>query len=145
MVRLLDINVLIALCDADHAFRPAAKAWFLQIAAGGWATCPLTENGVLRIMGQSSYPQSPGSPAAVRLLLAALIQRSDHRFWPDDVSLMDAVAFPQLATAAARDLTDLYLLGLAVHHQGCVCTFDTRVDPAAVTRGVGALELVPVK
>ena len=144
-MRLLDINVLIALCDADHPFRPAAKAWFLRHAPEGWATCPVTENGVLRIMGQSGYPQGPGSPAAVRPLLAALTRRPDHQFWPDDLSLLDTVPFPNLAAASARDLTDLYLLGLAVHHQGRFCTFDTRIDPASVPQGVGALELVPAK
>ena len=61
---LLDINVLIALCDADHVFREAAKRWFLGNAARGWATCPLTQNGLLRIMGQPGYPMGPGSPAA---------------------------------------------------------------------------------
>lgn len=144
-MRLLDINVLIALCDADHPFRPAAKAWFLRHAPEGWATCPLTENGALRILGQSSYPQGPGSPAAVRTLLAALIAKPGHQFWPDDASLLDTVAFPNLAAASARDLTDLYLLGLAVRHQGKFCTFDTRIDPALVPQGAGALEIVPAR
>jgi len=96
-------------------------------------------------MGQSGYPQGPGSPAAVRPLLAALTHRLDHQFWPDDLSLLDTAPFPNLAAASARDLTDLYLLGLAVRHQGRFCTFDTRIDPASVPQGVAAVEIVSAK
>lgn len=144
-MRLLDINVLIALCDADQPLRPAAKSWFLRYAPQGGATCPLTENGALRVMGQSGYPRGPGSSDAVRLLLAALTCRPGHQFRVDDLPLPDKGKFPTRAAASARDLMDFYLLALAVHRQGRFCTFDTRISPASVPKDMSALELVPTK
>ena len=143
-MRLLDINVLIALCDADHPFRPAAKRWFLEHARAGWATSPLTENGLLRILGHPNYPRGPGSPAAVRPLLLALCQQPGHDFWPDDASLRDQDLFGDLGATSPRDLSDLYLLGLAARRSGRFCTFDTRVTASMVRHGGNALELVPV-
>jgi hypothetical protein len=77
-------------------------------------------------------------------LVAALTSRSDHSFWPDDVSLLDAAWFPQLGGVSARDLTDLYLLGLAARRGGRFCTFDTRLAGTLVPHLAPALELIPV-
>jgi predicted nucleic acid-binding protein len=77
---LLDVNVLIALLDRRHVHHEAAHGWFAAAQANGWATSPLTQNAVLRILGQPRYPNSPGPPAVVAPLIAALIRHPQHQF-----------------------------------------------------------------
>jgi len=86
---LLDVNVLIALIDPVHVLHDRAHEWFAAQGLEAWATCPLTENGVLRIVGHPRYHNSPGTPAAVAELMAVLRGLGGHEFWPDDVSLLD--------------------------------------------------------
>ena len=84
---LIDINVLIALIDPSHAGHDAAHRWFAETGAASWATCPLTDNGVVRIVGHPKYPNSAGSPAAVAPIVAHLRTLPGHVFWNDDLSL----------------------------------------------------------
>ena len=89
MRSLLDVNVLIALLDADHALHPAATTWFASRARAGWASCPITQNGCVRIMSHPGYPNA----VPVRLVMERLREACAsalHQFWPDDVSLLDA-------------------------------------------------------
>lgn len=136
---LLDVNVLIALIDPAHVQHNAAHAWFATTGQHAWATCPLTENGVLRIVGHSRYPNSPGNPAAVAHLMAGLRSLSGHVFWPDDVSLHDAHAVDQAQLKTSGQLTDTYLLALACAHGGQLATFDARLDATAVRNGSAGL------
>lgn len=144
-MHLLDVNVLAALCDPAHEFHGKASGWFAGVREDGWATCPLTENGLVRIFGHPTYPGGPGSPAKVRPLLQALVRTPGHVFWADAVSIADAVVFPSLDDATSASLTDLYLLGLALHHSARFATFDRRIDPAVLAGGAKALVLVPTK
>ena len=144
-MHLLDVSVLVALCDAAHEFHDAANDWFRRIRPDGWATCPLTENGLVRILGHPSYPGGTGSPAKARPLLQALLRTPGHNFWPDDVSICDSVAFPSLARSNSASLSDLYLLGLALGHGASFATFDRRIDPAELPGGAAALVQVPLK
>ena len=89
-VALLDVNVLIALLDGRHVHHEQAHDWFAASQSLGWATCPLTQNAVLRILGQPRYPNSPGPPAVVALLMRELIRHPRHHFWPDAISLLAA-------------------------------------------------------
>ncbi|MCC5888414.1 MAG: VapC toxin family PIN domain ribonuclease, partial [Gammaproteobacteria bacterium] len=89
MRALLDVNVLIALLDADHVHLAASHAWLEANIDAGWASCPLTQNGCIRIMSQPSYPGTL-SAAAVAQRLAAATQTQWHSFWPDGLSLLDA-------------------------------------------------------
>lgn len=141
-VHLLDINVLIALIDREHLFSDLAHDWFAANAHAGWATCPITENGVMRIMGRPTYPMSPGNPAVIAGYLAGMGGREHHRFWPDDVSLLDpsTVKIDRLLTAG--QLTDTYLLALARAHDGKLATFDRRLAVAAVTNGSRFLHVI---
>jgi hypothetical protein len=141
-MHLLDVNVLIALCDGDHPLRPATKAWFMEHAGRGWATCPLTENAVLRILGNSGYPGGPGSPAAVRPLLAALCALPGHVFWADDISMAAEPDLISLAGASSKELTDIYLLALAVRHGGWLCTLDHGIRADSVAGGPEAIRVV---
>jgi uncharacterized protein len=143
-VCLLDINVLIARQDADHEHHHRVARWLHHSIKDGWATCPLTENGFVRILGQSSYPGWPGTPersaAALRQLIAAI---PNHHFLPDEISLLDTSVLPSLRGVGARALTDLYLLALTVHHGAWFATLDARIDPALVPGGAGAYQVIP--
>ena len=80
MTFLLDVNVLIALIDPMHVHHTLSRRWFESDGHIAWATCPITENGALRIIGDRRYGNSPGSPAAVAEVLARLTKLSGHRF-----------------------------------------------------------------
>jgi toxin-antitoxin system PIN domain toxin len=140
---LLDVNVLIALLDRRRVHHPAAQRWFQIDGMPNWATCPMTENGVLRIVGHPRYLNSPGSPAIVSPLLQRLLGMGGHVFWSDDVSLLDN---PLVDTQAivSDQITDTYLLALAVKHGGRLATFDRRLVTSAVRGGAAALHLIPM-
>lgn len=139
MTCLLDVNVLIALIDPAHLHHDLAHDWFAAEGAQAWATCPLTENGVLRVLGNPRYPNSPGTPAAIAGLIARLRAVRGHAFWPDDISLLDSTLVdPARLTAPAR-ITDIYLLALARSHDGRLATFDRRIDAGAVKGGARSL------
>lgn len=142
MVFLLDANVLIALLDPAHVQHDAAHEWFAVQGRQAWATCPLTENAVLRIIGHARYPNSPGTPAAVAPLLAGLCALSGHVFWPDDVSLLDGKALDPARLLSSGQVTDSYLLALACAHGGKLATFDRRLVADAVPKGQHGLHLI---
>src|SRR5580700_7384045 len=131
-VSLLDVNVLIALIDPAHEFHGAAHAWFKRNRHNGWATCPITENGCLRIMGKPGYPFPGLTVDRVRGILSELVQVEGHRFWPDSFSMLEASRF-NLADAGSKQLTDLYLVGLAISFDGRLATFDRTIRWRAVT------------
>jgi hypothetical protein len=127
---LLDVNFLIALFDPEHVHHEPAHSWFGGHRSSGWATCPLTENGVVRILSNPAYSASVEPPAEIARRLASFRKSGGHVFWPDDVSLCD----PELFNLAVghRHLTDVYLLGLAVRHGGRLATFDRSIPVKAV-------------
>ncbi len=139
---LLDVNVLIALIDASHVQHDAAHEWFGQHGHAAWATCPLTENGVLRIVGHPRYPNSPGSPAAVATLMLAMRKLPGHVFWPDDISALDAKRFDTTRLLGSAQVTDSYLLALARAHGGRLASFDRRLVVDAVRGGAEALLVI---
>jgi len=131
MRALLDINVLIALHDRDHIHHERAALWLEAHMVHGWASCPLTQNGFLRIMSQSGY----SNPQTLRVL-TAILQRSTttdhHTFWSDDISIVDGRRFNPAHIHSPRQLTDLYLLALAVRNHGRLVSFDQRIPLSAV-------------
>lgn len=131
MRALLDVNVLIALLDAGHVHHGLARAWLSANVQHGWASCPLTQNGCLRILSSAGYPrQQPVAAIAERLREAAATDF--HRFWPDDLSVLDPARFDASRWLASRQITDAYLLGLAVRHGGRFVTFDRGLDARSV-------------
>jgi len=139
---LLDVNVLIALIDPAHVQHDRAHDWFAAEGQQVWATCPLTENGVLRIVGAARYPNSPGTPAAVAELLTILRSLNGHEFWPDDISLFDNRRVNSARLLNSGQVTDTYLLALACAHGGKLATFDRQLVVDAVVNGDKALQLI---
>lgn len=140
---LLDVNVLIALLDPMHLQHDPAHEWFARTGHKSWATCPLTQNSVLRIIGHARYPNSPGSPAAVAPLIMDLCALQGHVFWPDDTSLLNARMFDTSRLLNSSQVTDSYLLGLALIHRGQLATFDRRMVMGGVIDGAAALHVIP--
>ena len=139
---LLDVNVLIALLDRRHIHHEQAHGWFASAQADGWATCPLSQNAVLRILGQPRYPNSPGPPAVVIPLVAELTRHPEHQFWPDGISLLSYADIDECRLLEAGQLTDTYLLALAVSRNGRLVSFDRRLNCDAVSGGREALWLI---
>ncbi len=128
MRALLDINVIIALFDPDHAFHERAHAWWSLNSKDGWASCPITENGVVRIMSHPGYSRKIQlAPSALITQLRLFALQSDHEFWGDMISLRDESIFVGDHIHSSRQLTDLYLLAFAVSHQARLVTFDEKI------------------
>lgn len=140
-MHLLDTNVLIALSDPLHVHHQRVQSWFHAVPARSWATCPLTENAFVRILGHPSYPQSPGLPGALLEVLRRMCSMPGHQFWPDAISLRDLDKSAALPGSA--HLTDFYLLGLAVHRKGVLVSLDRRINTAQIPGGESAFLLIP--
>lgn len=143
---LLDVNVLIALIDPAHLQHAAAHAWFSAEGHRSWSTCPLTENGVVRIVGHARYPNSkpraPGNPAAVLTLMRRFCALPGHVFWPDEISLLDPARIDAGRMLHASQVTDSYLLSLAVSRHAKLASFDRRLVADAVPGGQQGLCLL---
>jgi hypothetical protein len=131
MRSLLDVNVLVALLDADHSLHARAARWLAGHAAQGWASCPITQNGCVRAMSHASYA-NPLPVGAVIERLGEACERPEHAFWPDELSLLDARVVDPARIHGPRRMTDLYLLALAVRRGGRFVTFDGTLARAAV-------------
>ena len=141
-IALLDVNVLIALVDPQHVHHEPSHRWFQSHGGHGWATCPLTQNALLRILGNPRYPNSPGGPVVVMPLLQELLAHPTHVFWPDALSWDAAGVFETEALLHHGQITDAYLLGLAFHNQGTLVSFDKRLSTRAVRGGEEVLQLI---
>ena len=128
---LLDVNVLLALLDSDHVDHRRATDWLDDEIAAGWASCPITENGFVRILSQPRYP-SPVSPAEAIELLDAARAGGRHAFWPCDVSVLDSGIVDRSRLHGPRQVTDAYLLAMATAHEGRFVTFDLSVSLSSV-------------
>jgi toxin-antitoxin system PIN domain toxin len=134
-IALLDVNVLVALFDEAHVHSGVAHRWFGQNRSSGWASCPMTINGCIRILSNHSYPLQ-ASPAEVARRLRNFCSTTDHHFWADSVSLLDEELFRPSMIAGHRNITDAYLLGLAVRNHGRLATFDRSIPMKAVPGAV---------
>lgn len=132
MRALLDVNVLVASLDPQNVFHAAAYEWMAVNFADGWASCPLTENACLRLMTNPRYRGGPVTSGTVLARLQATKRDSDHRFWPDDLSITDADVFDWNRLQGHQQVTDVYLLALAVAHGGRLVTFDQGIRLEAV-------------
>jgi uncharacterized protein len=128
---LLDINVLLALLDSDHVDHRTAREWISAEIQHGWASCAITQNGFVRIISQPRYPSPvPAAEAIARLSRAT--HSEHHAFWPCEVSLLDERIVDRSRIHGPRQVTDVYLLALAVANRGRFVTFDGAVPLSAV-------------
>lgn len=140
MRALLDVNVLIALLDQAHPHHEVALSWLKANIKHGWASCPITQNGCVRIMSQAAYPGARPAAQIIERLRGAL-DHSAHLFWPDDTSIADPRIVDGTRVHSARQITDTYLLALAHKHAGRLVTFDSGIALSAV-KGATARHLV---
>lgn len=131
MRALLDVSFLIALLDSAHGFHAPARRWLEDNIEHGWASCPITQNGCIRILSQKAYPKPVPVTTAAALLREAQATRW-HRFWPDSLSVLDEAAVAMHRVHGSGQITDAYLLALAVANNGRLVTFDERIATATV-------------
>jgi toxin-antitoxin system PIN domain toxin len=124
---LLDVNVLVALFDPAHPSHNDAHTWFEVNRQRPWATCPITVNGVVRILSSPAYTSVDATAADVISRLQDLCSTAHHEFWPDEISLLNGRIFRAALIAGHQKITDVYLLGLAVHRGGRLVTFDRSI------------------
>jgi len=142
MRALLDINVLLALLDADHVDHARARDWLSREIRYGWASCALTQNGFVRVISQPKYP-SPVSPFEAVQRLRRATNTEFHEFWPCSVSLLEGRRVNSSHLQGPRQVTDVYLLALAVEHGGRFVTFDGSI-PLLAAPGSGRGHLVVI-
>ena len=129
---LLDVNLLVALFDPDHIHHDAAHDWFADEGSAGWASCPITESGFARVLTNPAYGGMPLRTVEVIERLRTFCKSKHHVFWPDAVSFCDRRLFNPAVILGHRQLTDIYLLGLAKHMDGRLATFDSSIPLSAV-------------
>ena len=139
---LLDVNVSTALIDPVHVDHDVAHVWFKATGQRHWASCPLTENRVIRIVNHAKYPNCIGSPGMAADVKARLCALPRHLFWPDDISVLDGNHIDTSRLLGCSQITDSYLLALANAHGGQLATFDNRLVVDAVAGGRAALQLI---
>ena len=128
---LYDVNFILALLDRGHEFQDLVSGWFNSHLEFGWASCPLTQNGYLRIRSQSNYHHSLSLNEAYDQLLDA-ISSPHHLFITDNISLLDDTLVDFRSLSSHRQLTDVYLLALAVAHNARLVTLDTRITLSSI-------------
>jgi uncharacterized protein len=124
---LLDVNVLIAAAWPTHQAHQKVQEWIGRHAKEGWATCPFTETAFVRILSNPAFSPSAVTPADALALLRANLQHPAHRFWEDDVSLIQAVGPLSDRLVGHQQVSDAYLLGLVIHRKGKLATLDRGV------------------
>ncbi len=142
MTYLLDVNVLIALCDNYHSHHLESKRWFVSEKNRSWATCPMTQNGFVRITSKPNYPGGHGFVPEQLSTLRTLCKLAVHTFWPDDVTLLEVSWMKSADLVSPSQLTDLYLLALAIKHGGKLVTFDKKIPAHLIRGGKEALVLL---
>jgi len=121
---LLDVNVLVALFWPRHEQHEQVRGWFRTNASRHWATCPITQAGFVRVASNPAMTPDAPSPAETLQLLRANLQHPGHIFWPDDLDVPACLALIGTQFRAYRQITDAYLLGLAIHRKGRFATLD---------------------
>ena len=128
MTFLLDLNLLLALAWPSHVHHDAAHKWFEREASPGWATCPLTQLGFVRLSSNPAFTSDAVSPPAALSLLRDITAMDGHQFWSDDVDCVSAAFSGGIRLSGHRQVTDAYLLSLARARSGCLATLDRRMS-----------------
>ncbi len=143
MIALLDVNALVALAWSGHVHHDAVQAWFSEQREEGWATCPLTEAGFVRLSCNHSVVEHIVTPREAIEMLDELRQRGAHSFWPQDVSMIDLPGAIVARIQGYRQITDAVLLGVAMQRKGQLATFDARLANLAAEEARPFLYVIP--
>lgn len=127
-VSLLDVNTLVALAWPNHIHHASALHWFSANHADGWATCPLTESGFVRVSSSAQATPEAKSPAQAIHLLREIVALPGHTFWKDDISLAHTELVDPSRLVGYRQVTDAHLVALTLRHRGRLVTFDRGIQ-----------------
>lgn len=145
MIALLDTNVLVALAWPNHVHHTEAHDFFADQQADGWATCPITQSGFVRVSSNPRILTDARSPQEAILLLEEILRQPGHTFWPDDISITDPTLIARDRLSGHRQVPDAHLLALAIRHKGRLASFDRGlsailpqgIEPSAVITQLG--------
>lgn len=124
MVGLLDVNVLVALAWPTHVHHEAAHRWLGGGRRTGWATCPATQAGFVRVLSNPGFSPDALTPREAFAHLARIVAVAGHVFWPDDTTLVGSRFLAEDKLVGYRQVTDAHLLAIALRHGGALVTFD---------------------
>lgn len=127
MSYLFDVNVLIALLWPPHEGHTRVQRWFAQNARHGWATCAMTQAGFIRIVSNPLFSRQVISPLDALQVLEGSLKHPSHQFWTEDIGVGKALAQFGSRLVGHRQITDAYLLALAIHRKGKLVTLDAGV------------------
>lgn len=127
-VFLLDVNVMVSLLWPDHEFHTRAQRWFTRNAEQGWATCVITQAGFVRVVSNRAFSGRAVPPQDALEVLRGSLQHPGHRFWKEDLGVTEALAQFGRRLMGHQQITDAYLLALAMHKKGRLATFDTSLS-----------------
>ena len=131
-IALLDVNALLALLWENQIFHAYMAQWFASHAKSGWATCPITEQGFVRIVSNPAFIHpAPAVRSAIGLLEQTTAASGSHYFWADDIPLSALSVSIRRRLQGPKQITDAYLLALAMHHKAKLVTFDYRMEALA--------------
>lgn len=137
MIFLPDVNVLVAMAWPSHVQHGAALRWFAENRSAGWATCPITQSGFVRVSSNRNVIPEAKTPQEALALLRRMIELPGHRFWEDDVAIASAEEIESKRLLGYRQVTDVHLLALAMRRSGRIATFDrgmSQLVPTGVSR-----------
>lgn len=124
---LLDVNVLVALLWPAHEDHQKVQNWFARHAKYGWATCPFTQAAVVRILSHPAFSRDAVSPQQAAEVLRANLEHHAHQFWSDNIGFVEAIEPVRKRLTGHQQVTDAYLLGLALHRKGKLATLDRAI------------------
>lgn len=121
---LPDVNVLVAMAWPSHVQHTAALRWFEANRSEGWATCPITQSGFVRVSSNRNVIPEAKTPHEALALLRRIVEQPGHRFWEDDIAIASAREIEPQRLLGYRQVTDAHLLALALRRGGRIATFD---------------------
>ena len=144
MIALPDVNVLVALAWPNHVHHRATRAWFEENRREGWATCPLTEAGFVRVSCSPAIVQHTVTPLDAIAILERLIQFGVHTFWPLDQSILNLPESISTRLQGYRQIIDAMLLAVAMQHGAQLATLDTGLESLVPKQENHYLSVIPV-
>jgi uncharacterized protein len=132
-VFLLDVNVLVALSWQGHEAHERAQRWFFAHSRNGWATCPFTQAGFVRVISNPAFSKNAVTAGEALGALRVALQHPKHEFWPAELSYADAITAAGINLRGHQQVTDAYLMGLAIRKKGKLATLDRSIAGLDIT------------